>query len=58
MRFDHVGEREKQKGYMSASPPWKRVAECLNRNPASARYYAVVRVRGKQFGHALFMDKL
>jgi hypothetical protein len=43
---------------MNSSPSLKRVGECLYRNPASDRYYAVVRVRGKQFKSSLKTDKL
>jgi integrase len=43
---------------MSTSPSLKRVGECLYRNPASDRYYAVVRVRGKQFKASLKTDNL
>jgi len=38
---------------MGASPLFEKVGECLYRNPASGTYYALVKVRGKQFKASL-----
>jgi integrase len=38
---------------MSTSPSFEKVAECLYRNPSSGSYYAVLKVKGKQFKSSL-----
>ncbi len=53
-----MGQRAKRKGDMGAGESLKRAGECLYRHPTSLRYYAVVRVRGKQYKASLKTDKL
>lgn len=38
--------------------PFKRVGECLYRNPASRQYYAILKIRGKQIKRSLRTDDL
>ena len=43
---------------MSSSPSFEKVGECLYRNPSSGKYYALVKVRGKQIKRSLDADNL
>lgn len=43
---------------MGTSLSFEKVGECLYRNPASGTYYALVKVRGKQFKSSLKTDNL
>jgi len=43
---------------MGTSSSFEKVGECLYRNPASGTYYALVKVRGKQFKSSLKTDNL
>ena len=43
---------------MSSSPSFEKVGECLYRNPSSGKYYALVKVRGKQIKSSLKTDSL
>jgi integrase len=43
---------------MSSSPSFEKVGECLYRNPSSRKYYALLKVRGKQIKRSLGTDNL
>jgi len=43
---------------MTGQTPFKKVGECLYRNPASLQYYALVKIKGKQIKRSLGTDNL
>src|SRR5712675_2015276 len=43
---------------MIGQVPFKKVGECLYRNPSSRQYYAILKIRGKQIKRSLKTDDL